>query len=175
MFSSWAWRRSAQLLPGASGSSLFVRCAKAVAAESRGSLEPAKEEPSYLAAEIERMKKAYENYSVSPPKPFKLKDNGDLHLLLTRRKGPEDIQVRCELFFHPRGGPPEELVIEELEEEQSVEQKVVVNITLTITKDGPQALEVNVDCDRRGYAVNHIVYREKKDMKIEDEYFPAFW
>lgn len=60
MFSSWAWRRSAQLLPGASGSSLFVRCAKAVAAESRGSLEPAKEEPSYLAAEIERMKKAYE-------------------------------------------------------------------------------------------------------------------
>lgn len=123
------------------------------------------------------MKKAYEKYNALPPKPFKLKRNGDLDLLLTRRKGPEDIQVRCELSFHPRGGPPDELYPEELEGGDEVtEQKVVVNITMTITKSGgPQALEVNVDCDRRGYVVNHIIYRESKDAKSDDEYFPAFW
>lgn len=120
-----------------------------------------------------------QKYNETPPKPFKVKRNGDLEVLLTRRKGREDIQVRCELLFHPRGGPPDALYPGEVEGgEEVVEQKVVVNITMMITKGGgPQALVMNVDCDRRGYVVNHIIYRENKDAKDEDEdeYFPAFW
>ena len=84
--------------------------------------------------------------------------------------------MRCALIFHPRGGPPDVLYPEELEGgEEVVEQKLVVNITMTITKGGPQALEINVDCDRRGYVVNDIIYRKNKDAKNDEEYCPAFW
>lgn len=99
-----------------------------------------------------------------------------MDLLLTRRKGPEDIQVKCALSFDPRGGSEDELFEDELDDEEGRVQKMVVNITMTVTKGGgPQALEVNVDCDRRGYIVNNIIYRENKDSKDDDEFFPAFW
>lgn len=99
-----------------------------------------------------------------------------MDLLLTRRKGAEDIQVKCTLLYDPRGGPPDVLFEEELEDEIGRVQKVIVNITMIVTKGGPQALEMNVDCDRKGYLVNNIIYRENKDSKQDDEvFFPAFW
>lgn len=115
-----------------------------------------------------------QKYNKTPPKPFKLKDkSGKLDFLLHRRKGSEDIQVRCEFLHHPRGGPPEDLSPEELEGQ---EQRPIVDLTMIITKGGPEALEMNVQCDRNGYSVSHIKYRKDKDVNFEDddEYFPEF-
>lgn len=96
-------------------------------------------------------------------------------VLLQRRKGPEDVVAKCELLFHPKQSS-EDLTPEELNGEEE-EQKLIANVTMTITKGGPQALEISVECYRNGYAINHIKYREDKDVKFEDddEYFPEFW
>lgn len=122
---------------------------------------------------------ALQDYNETPPKPFKIRRSDDLNLLLTRHfnKGAEDIQLKCSLAFDPRGGNPDELYAIDLEDEKGVEQKTIVNITMTITKGShPEALEINVDCDRRGYLVNNIIFREnKKSKNDDDEFFPAFW
>ena len=103
---------------------------------------------------------------VVPPEPFKLHDTrGCMNVILHREFDHEKIDVSCDLLLHPRDDDADEA--EEAEKNQAA-YALLINLTITIKKDGLEALEISCQSHGDLYFINYVSYYQDSSKTGQD-------
>ncbi|KAG0587856.1 hypothetical protein KC19_2G196600 [Ceratodon purpureus] len=112
-----------------------------------------------LREEVRRLKAANVVRVVEPPEPFVLREKpGCMDVILQREFDHENINVECELLIHPQDVSDEDDNVHN--DSVKVPYALLINLRITITKDGSEALEISCQCHGDEYFINYISYHE---------------
>ncbi|KAG0504935.1 hypothetical protein M758_N006700 [Ceratodon purpureus] len=112
-----------------------------------------------LREEVRRLKATNVVRVVEPPEPFVLREKpGCMDVVLQREFDHENINVECELLLHPQDVSDEGDDVHNDSVKDSY--ALLINLRITITKDGSEALEISCQCHGDEYFINYISYHE---------------
>ena len=101
------------------------------------------------------------------PEPFVLREiPGSMNVILRREYDRERINVKCELLLNPH--------VLSLEDDDVHNDSIKapyalpINLTITITKDESEALEISCQCYEDEYFINYISYHENFSKEGHD-------
>lgn len=104
---------------------------------------------------------------VEPPEPFVLREKpGCMDVILQREYDHERINVECELLLQPQdvGDKDDDVHNDSVKAPYAL----LINLTITITKDGTEALEISCQCHGDEYFINYISYHENFSKEGHD-------
>lgn len=96
---------------------------------------------------------------MEPPEPFVLREKpGCMDVVLQREYDQERISVECELLLQPQDDEDDDVHNDSAM--LKTPYALLINLTITITKGGSEALEISCQCHGDEYFINYISYHE---------------
>ncbi|XP_024385931.1 uncharacterized protein At2g39795, mitochondrial isoform X1 [Physcomitrium patens] len=122
-----------------------------------------------LRDEVRRLKAANVDREFKPPEPFSLQTkSGCMDVILHREYDQEKMSVKCELLLQPQDEGEEDEDVHSDSVMPKAPYALLINLTITITKGGTEALEISCQCHGDEYFINYISYHEDQSKEGQD-------
>ncbi|XP_024385933.1 uncharacterized protein At2g39795, mitochondrial isoform X2 [Physcomitrium patens] len=113
--------------------------------------------------------RAFVDREFKPPEPFSLQTkSGCMDVILHREYDQEKMSVKCELLLQPQDEGEEDEDVHSDSVMPKAPYALLINLTITITKGGTEALEISCQCHGDEYFINYISYHEDQSKEGQD-------